>query len=459
MIPLRIDEVAALVDGRLVDVPDPAAVITGSVEFDSRSVKPGGLFVALPGERVDGHDFAAAAVQCGAVAVLCGRPVGVPAIVTADPLVALGRLARAVLDRLPELTVVGLTGSAGKTTTKDLTAALVRELGPTVAPPGSFNTEIGYPHTVLRAGPDTRYLVLEQGARGVGHIAALCEIAPPRIGAVLNVGSAHLGEFGSKEAIATAKGELVEALPADGVAILNADDPLVRAMRERTAARVVTFGQAEDADLRAMDIVLDDRARPTFTLVVGGQKLPVRLPSVGAHQVPASLAAIAIATELGLPPADAVAVLAGTGPASHWRMEVTERPDGVTIVNDAYNANPESMAAALRTLHTMSGRRRWAVLGAMGELGADSAQAHAEVGRLVAALGIDRLVAVGPAAAAVHAAAVAADWAGESVRVPDAAAAVDFVGPRLAAGDLVLVKASRVEELQRVAIALVGAGS
>jgi UDP-N-acetylmuramoyl-tripeptide--D-alanyl-D-alanine ligase len=460
MIPLRLDEVAALVDGRLVDVPDPAAVITGSVEFDSRAVKPGGLFVALPGERVDGHDFAVAAAQSGAVAVLAGRPVGVPAIVTADPLDALGRLARAVLDRLPDLTVVGLTGSAGKTTTKDLTAALVRQLGPTVAPPGSFNSEIGFPHTVLRADPDTRYLVLEQGARRVGHIAALSAIAPPRIGAVLNVGSAHVGEFGSKEAIAKAKGELVEALPADGVAILNADDPLVLAMRQRTNARVVTFGEAEDADVRATDIVLDDRARPAFTLVARGEKLPVQLPTVGAHQVPASLAAIAIAAELGLAPADAVAVLRETGPASHWRMEVSERPDGVTIVNDAYNANPESVAAALRTIHTMTARRRWAVLGAMAELGAESARAHAEVGRLVAGLGVDRLVAVGPDAAAVHDSAVATTgWNGQSVRVPDAAAAIDHVGPLLEPGDLVLVKASRVDELQRVAIALTEDGS
>jgi UDP-N-acetylmuramoyl-tripeptide--D-alanyl-D-alanine ligase len=460
MIPLRLDEVAALVDGRLVDVSDPAALISGTVEFDSRAVKPGDLFVALPGERVDGHDFAAVAVQSGAVAVLAGRPVGVPAIVTADPLDALGRLARAVLERLPQVTVVGLTGSVGKTTTKDLTAALVRQLGPTVAPPGSFNSEIGFPHTVLRADTDTRYLVLEQGARKVGHIAALSAIAPPRIGAVLNVGSAHVGEFGSTEAIARAKGELVEALPGDGVAVLNADDPLVSAMRERTNARVVTFGQGPGADVRATDIVLDDRARPTFTLVAHGEKIPVRLPTVGAHQVPASLAAIAIAAELGLAPADAVAVLQETGPASHWRMEVTERPDGVTIVNDAYNANPESVAAALHTVHTMSAKRRWAVLGTMAELGPEAPHAHAEVGRLVAELGIDRLVAVGPEAAPVHDAAVeTTSWDGESVRVPDAAAAIEFVGPRLEKGDVVLVKASRVEELQRVALALIEDGS
>ena len=457
MIPLRLDEVAAAVGGRLSDGADPATVVTGSVEFDSRKVGRGGLFVAFPGERVDGHDFAAAAIDRGAVAVLATRPVGVPAVLVADPQAALGALAATVVRRLPDLTVVGITGSVGKTTTKDLTAALLRHLGETVAPPESFNNEIGHPYTALKAGPQTRYLVLENSARGIGHIAELCRIAPPRIGAVLNVGSAHLGEFGSKEAIAKAKGELVEALPPDGVAVLNADDPLVIGMGPRTAARVVTTGRADGADFQAVDVRLDTAGHPSYTLLARGEKTPVTLATVGEHQVPASLAAIAIAAQAGLAPADAAAVLRRTGPASRWRMEVTERPDGVTIVNDAYNANPESMAAALRATAAISaGRRTWAILGAMAELGADAGAAHVEVGRLAASLDIDRLVVVGPAAAGVgEGAAAVQGWTGESVRVPDVATALDLVSGQLTTGDVVLVKASRAEALERVALGLI----
>ncbi len=453
---MRLDEVAAAVSGQLVDVPDPTATITGTVEFDSRQVTPGGLFVALPGERVDGHDFAPAALERGAVAVLAARPMGVPAIVVDDPQDALGALAATVVRRLPQLTIIGITGSVGKTTTKDLTAALLRRLGSTVAPPGSFNNEIGHPYTVLKSTVDTRFLVLENSARGIGHIAALCAIAPPRIGAVLNVGSAHLGEFGSREAIAQAKGELVEALPADGVAVLNADDPRVAAMRSRTRARIVTTGQDPAADYRAVEASLDAAGHPSYTLLARGEKVPVRLAGIGAHQVPGSLAAIAIAAEAGLDLTEAADVLRDTGPVSHWRMEVSERPDGVTIVNDAYNANPESMAAALRTVAAISaGRRSWAVLGAMGELGPDADTAHAEVGALTASLGIDRLVVVGPDARSLHEAAVAdANWRGESVRVPDVGAAIELLAPQLKPGDIVLVKASHAEALERVALAL-----
>ena len=198
-----------------------------------------------------------------------------PAVVVPDVPAALAALARAVLDRLPEITVVGMTGSSGKTSTKDLLAQLLAELGPTVAPPGSFNNELGHPYTVLRSTVDTRYLVLEKSARGIGHVAWLTRIARPRIGVVLNVGTAHLGEFGSRENIARAKGELVEALPADGVAVLNADDPLVLAMADRTAARVVTVGLAETADVRAVDVTLDERGTPSYELVTAAGSVPV----------------------------------------------------------------------------------------------------------------------------------------------------------------------------------------
>jgi len=455
LIPLTLGELAGLVGGTLSDVPEPGAMVTGPVEFDSRKVAPGGLFVALPGEHVDGHDYAAAAVAAGAAAVLAARPVWVPAVVVPDVLAALAELAHAVLDRLPGLVVVGVTGSSGKTSTKDLLAQLLSRLGPTVAPPGSFNNELGHPYTVLRATAGTRYLVLENSARGVGHIAQLCQIARPRIGVVLNVGSAHIGEFGSKDVVAKAKGELVEALPADGVAVLNADDPLVAAMADRTAARVLTFGTAPVADVRATGLGTDDRGRPHYTLHAAGAAADVRLGLYGEHHVSNSLAAAAVAAELGMPVAEIAAALSAARPVSRWRMEVTDRPDGVTVVNDAYNANPESMRAALAALVRMGGgRRTWAVLGQMAELGADAAAQHEALGRSVARFGVSRLVVVGREAEPVHAGAVL-DGA-DSVRVPDVAAAVALLRGALRPGDVVLVKASRAVGLERVALALAG---
>jgi UDP-N-acetylmuramoyl-tripeptide--D-alanyl-D-alanine ligase len=452
VIALRLGEIAALVGGTLADVPDPAATVTGTVEFDSRKVTEGGLFVALAGERVDGHDFAAAAMAAGAAAVLAARPVGVPAIVVTDVLAALAALAHEVLARLPDLTVIGVTGSSGKTSTKDLLAQLLTRLGPTVAPPGSFNNELGHPYTVLRATTRTRYLVLENSARGVGHIAALCAIAPPRIGVVLNVGSAHLGEFGSREAIARAKGELVEALPPEGLAVLNADQPLVAAMADRTKARVRTFGTGPDAGVRAVGVGADERGRPRFTLAADGGRAPVRLALFGEHHVYNALAAAAVALELGMPLADTAEALSQAGPVSRWRMEVTDRPDGVTVVNDAYNANPESVRAALRATSRIAGTRRtWAVLGQMAELGPDADAEHEAVGRLVGQLGMF-LVVVGPEAARIHAGAVLEG--ADSVQVPDAGAAVRLLRRELRPPDVVLVKASRAAALERVALEL-----
>ncbi|NBE83754.1 UDP-N-acetylmuramoyl-tripeptide--D-alanyl-D-alanine ligase [Micromonospora rubida] len=445
MIPLTLAEVAGAVDGRLL-AADPAARVTGPVEFDSRKVSAGTLFVAFPGEQVDGHDYAAAAVEAGAVAVLGTREVpGVPMVLVADALDAMGRLARAVVDRLPELTVIGLTGSSGKTTTKDLIAQLTVRLGPTVAPPGSFNNELGHPWTALRADPDTRFLVLEKGARGVGHVRYLCEVVPPRISVVLNVGVAHLGEFGSVENIALAKGELVEALPADGLAVLNADDPLVEAMAGRTRARVVRYGEAAHADVRAEDVTLDGRGRASYTLVTPEGSAPVRLGLTGRHQVSNSLAAAAVARELGMSLTELAAALGELGLVSTRRMDVFERPDGVTVIDDSYNANPASMAVALRALAGMrGGGRTLAVLGYMAELGPYERDGHLEVGRLTAGLGVDRLLVVGEPAAPIHEGATAVeDWGGESVLLTDQAAAVEVLRGELRPGDVVLVKGSR----------------
>jgi UDP-N-acetylmuramoyl-tripeptide--D-alanyl-D-alanine ligase len=459
MIPLTLAEVAAAVDGRCAGGADPAAAVAGAVVTDSRLCAPGDLFVAIVGENHDGHDHAATAVSAGAVCVLASRELDVPCVVAEDTVVALGRLARTVVDRLPALTVVGITGSSGKTSTKDLLAQVLPVLGSTVAPVGSFNNEIGLPTTALGTDWDTRFLVSEMGARGVRHIRYLCGITPPRIGVVLNVGSAHVGEFGGREAIALAKGELVESLPAaddGGVAVLNADDPLVSAMRSRTAARVVTFGESEDADVRGSDITLDAAARPSFTIHHRGESAPVALSLHGRHHVSNALAAAAVLLSCGADLATTARSLGEAGAVSRWRMEVTTRPDGVTVVNDAYNANPESVLAALEALSAMSaGRGSWAVLGEMRELG-DVAQAeHERVGRRAVELGIGHVVAVGPGAHGVAAGAGAVGGGTVVEVVPDVDATVSLLRERLAPGDVVLVKASRAAGLESVAAALV----
>lgn len=456
MIELSLPDIAAVTGGALAG-PVAGAAVTGPVVIDSRRVTRGALFAALPGERVDGHDYARAAVAAGAVAVLASRPVpGVPAVVVPDVTAALGALARAVLGRLPAATVTGITGSSGKTSTKDLTAQLAERLGPTVAPEGSFNNEIGLPLTVLRADASTRFLVLEMSARGIGHIAALCDIAPPRIGAVLNVGRAHAGEFGSLDAVAKAKGELPEALPADGVAVLNAGDPRVLAMAARTAARVVTFSAAPagQADIRAADIRLDELGRASFRLLMPDGSAPVTLRLHGAHHVPNALAAAAVAAELGMDtPAIAAALSAATA-RSKRRMELRERPDGVLVVNDAYNANPDSTRAAIEALGhlTSGGRRGFAVLGHMAELGEIAAESHREAGRLAARAGVAGVIAVGEEASPVlDGARAEPGWHGDAIAVPDPPAAIAALRGRLRPGDVVLVKASKAAGLWEVA--------
>jgi UDP-N-acetylmuramoyl-tripeptide--D-alanyl-D-alanine ligase len=459
MIPMTLAEIAEFVDGDLTGPAD--AVVTGKVTLDSRTVEAGDLFVAIAGERVDGHDFLGAAASAGAVAALSQRPDGaLPTVVVADPVVALGRLAAGVHGRLGLLTV-GITGSSGKTSTKDLLGQVLAAAGPTVSPPGSYNNDIGLPLTVLSADADTRFLVLEMGSRGPGHIARLCGIARPQVGVVLNVGSAHLGEFGSPEGIARAKGELVEALADDGTAVLNADDPRVLGMAPRTRARVLTTGTAPTADVRAVDVSLDEAARPRFTLVAAGEENPVSLQVVGAHQVANALSAAGAALAAGMPPGDVAAALSAAGARSRWRMEVVRRDDGVTVVNDAYNANPESMRAALAALAGLAGERRIAVLGAMAELGPGATAEHERLGRDAAAAGVDLIVAVGPDAVGIADGAAAAGRPGgeESVHVPDRAAARELLSEVLRPGDVVLVKASRSYGLELLAADLLTTGA
>jgi UDP-N-acetylmuramoyl-tripeptide--D-alanyl-D-alanine ligase len=462
MIPLSLAQIAGITGATLDRVPDPRALVRGPVVIDSREAAPGGLFAALPGERADGHDFAAAAVAAGAVAVLASRPAGVPALIVPDVQAALAPLARAVVDRLPGLTIAGITGSSGKTTTKDLLAQLAGRLGPTVAPAGSFNNELGHPLTVLRAGERTRYLVLELGARGRGQIARLCAIAPPRLGAVLNVGRAHVGGyFADVGEVAQAKGELVEALPADGFAVLNADDPAVAEMASRTAAQVITFGRAGHADVRAVGVTVDADGRSSFTLITPGGHAQVRLNLRGEHNVSNALAAAALAGALGMAPAALAEALGAAVARSRRRMEVTRRPDGVTVINDAYNANPDSVRAALNALTSMAGRGRTvAVLGHMAELGGNSTAWHEEVGAYAALTGVSALIVVGAATPMLAGAKSQPGWPGELLHVPDGPAAVAAVSDRVGPGDTVLVKASRSEGLWSVADALLaGAAS
>ncbi|WP_250030474.1 UDP-N-acetylmuramoyl-tripeptide--D-alanyl-D-alanine ligase [Paractinoplanes maris] len=444
MIRLTLGEIAEITGGRVVNA-EPELAVTGGVEYDSRRIGPGGLFVAFEGEKVDGHEYADRAAAAGAAAVLSTRDTGQPGVVVEEPLAALAALAQSVVARLDGLTVVGLTGSNGKTTTKDYIGQLLARLGPTVAPAGSLNNELGFPYTVLRSSEETRFLVLEMGARGIGHIRYLTGIARPSIGAVLNIGAAHLGEFGSVEGTAQAKGELVEALPGSGVAVLNADDPLVAAMASRTPATVLLTGESAAAGVRATGVSIDPAGRASYTLHFEGRSAPVRLAVAGRHQVANTLAAAGVALSAGMPFEDVAVALGELGIVSVRRMDVFTRPDGAVVIDDTYNANPSSMAAALRALSSMAGgRRTTAVLGYMAELGEHERSGHEEVGRLAAELGVDRLIVVSTEAAPIaDGARTVEGWKGRAEVVPDQASAVQILAGDLHGGDVVLVKGSR----------------
>jgi UDP-N-acetylmuramoyl-tripeptide--D-alanyl-D-alanine ligase len=455
MIPMTLREIAEVVGARLHDADDPEALVTAPAAVDSREVPRGGLFVATAGANVDGHDFAASAVAGGAAAVLASRPVGVPALVVDDVQHAIGLLAGHVLRRIGPA-VIGMTGSVGKTTTKDLLAQVLERHGPTVATAKSFNNELGLPLTVLRADAGTRYLVLEMGATRKGDLTYLTGIAPPRLGLVLNVGVAHVERMGGGIAdVAEAKGELVEALPPDGHALLNADDPHVLAMSARTKAHVLLYGRSPQARVRAENVRME-AARAAFELVTPSGRAPVRLSLIGAHQVSNALAAAAVATALGLDVSQIAAGLTEARRRSAGRLEIVERPDGVTVVDDSYNANPDSMRAGLRAARALAGARRTvAVLGGMGQQAGASRARHAEIGALVAELGFDLLIAVGPGGARVteevaraasgdvHAMAEAARAGGACVRTAaDPSAAAELARALLHPGDVVFVKAS-----------------
>jgi UDP-N-acetylmuramoyl-tripeptide--D-alanyl-D-alanine ligase len=457
MIPLTLEEIARAVDGTVHGTAGPGLTVTGPVVIDSREVTAGALFAAIAGARSDGHDFAPAAQVAGAVAVLGSRPVDGPCVVAGDVVTALTKLAGLVRDRLSPV-VIGLTGSVGKTTTKDLLAQILEGEAPTVATSRSFNNEIGLPLTVLRADRQTRYLVLEMGAAKPGDIAHLVRVGKPQIGMVLNVGPAHVLTMGGIDGVAKTKGEMVRDLPAaaqGGSALLNADDERVAAMARQTPAAVTFYGTGTDAAVRARDVTLDAAGRASFTLHTPGAQAPVRLRLPGEHQVANALAAACAASAVGVPAMRIAAALSSAVPRSPGRFEIRERPDGVIVIDDAYNANPASTQAAIRTLATMAaGRRTVAVLGEMMHQAEGVIHHHKAIGALAGALGIDALVAVGRGEGP-DAMAAAAREAGVSVyAVPDGDAAIDLLRETLRPADVVLVKASSMVGLSAVAAAL-----
>ncbi|MFJ5645856.1 UDP-N-acetylmuramoyl-tripeptide--D-alanyl-D-alanine ligase [Streptomyces sp. NPDC093223] len=449
---MTLTTMAAVTGGRLTDVPDPEVQVTQPAVFDSREARRGSLFLALQGQSADGHAYAKAAAAKGAVVALVTRPVGVPAIVVDDVLTAFARIGRFLLhDGLGHTTVVAITGSAGKTSTKDFIAQVLP--GTVVATPESFNNEIGLPLTITLADAATDHLVLEMGARHIGDIRDLTQIAPPDVSVVTNVGTAHIGEFGGRDNIAQAKGEIIEALQPGGLAVLNADDAYVREMRDRTQARVVTYGLSEQATIRAQDVTVDGNGHASYTLITPEGSAPVSLQFVGDVQVHNSLAAAAVGRNAGLDTAQIATRLSQALPRSRWRMETTTRPDGVTIVNDAYNANPDSMRHSLDALASMTGgrdQRSVAVLGRMNELGDQARDAHQSVGRYAAGLDLDQIILVGGDEAGWMQEGVTGGG-GKAVHLPDQDTALNLLRNTLRPGDVVLFKASRGVQLQQLA--------
>ena len=452
---LTLSQVAQVTDGTLIGKPNIR--ITG-ISTDSRTTKPGDLFCAIFGERTDGHDHIAQAKENGAVAYLVSREVTgdhvlVPNVAgELDPVIfALGKLATQVRNVMTNVEVIGVTGSSGKTSTKDMIGQVLSHAGATHAPIGSPNNELGLPLTILTAPPGTRYLVAEMGMRGLHHISLLCEIAHPTIGVVTNVGQAHIGEVGSIEGIAQAKSELVQSLSDAGVAILNADDARVLAMRSLTKATVFTYGFSELADIRAENVVLTSNGTYDFDLVYLGYRASANVPILGEHNVMNALAACAVGIAVGMEISQIVEALADLKQVSKWRMEVHNLPGDITIINDAYNANPESMTAALNTLKKIPNHEKtWAVVGMMHELGTLSAELHQAVVAHCAHLGISHLVAVG-ANGKIYGLPNTVDPTLKTVWLPDFQAATDYICNEANSGDIILFKASRSEHFEVLA--------
>ena len=446
MIKLSAREISLIVNGSLH--ADENIMVTQAAVFDSRQAKAGSLFLALIGENTDGHNFCSDAFSNGAVLALTTQVVAQPCVVVSDVMQAIADLAKFVRVQLADLTVIGITGSQGKTTTKDLLNYILSSAGETVAPKGSFNNELGVPLTILECNERTKYCIVEMGARHIGDIASLCEIAKPNIGAVLKVGNAHIGEFGSREAIAQAKSELVASLVSGGTAILGTYDHFTPAMKVADGVAVLTFGERSDCNVRAADVEIRE-GRPHFDLVTKSGRAAVGMRLVGLHQIPNALAAAAISSALGLSVDQIAGALSMAELASKWRMEIFEL-NGRLMINDSYNANPESMAAALRTLALFAQERggsSWAVLGKMHELGPSENTDHVAIGKLVSDLGIDQLLTVSMPA---YSRGVASD-SETKVHELDEKNSVVALLKEMQSGDVLLVKASRAEHFEEIA--------
>jgi len=450
MIKLTLLEIAEIVGGKVINA-DGGMTTTAYPVINSKQATSETFFVAFVGVNFDGHDFISSAISSGAQFALVSKDCTAPAIKVDDVAVALSKLASHVRNKLQNMKVIGITGSQGKTTTKDLLRHILSVSGETIAPAESFNNELGVPLLLLRCTETTKYCIVEMGARHIGDIAHLAEIAKPQIGVVLGVGKAHVGEFGSREAIAKTKSELISALSDGGIAILGTYDEFTPAMEVPTGVRKIFFGEKSKCEIRAADIEVRE-GRAHFDLVSPDGRAAVSLQLLGLHQIPNALAAAAVATSLDISIDTISAALSTAEISSKWRMEISEIAE-ITIINDSYNSNPESTSAALRTLALISqetGGVSWAFLGKMHELGESSDDEHAAIGRLVTEIGIDHLVAIGTKAYLRDISEI--DNGGESAvhyfeSKTEALSLVEHFAP----GDVLLIKASRAEEFDLLA--------
>ena len=463
MIPLTLEEISVAINAATLNL-DSNLKVTGKVVIDSRKVSQGDLFVAINGEKVDGHDFCHEAIKKGAIAVISSKElVGVPTLLVKEgnaasknvdqpTVIALGKLASYLLMKLPNIFKIAVTGSSGKTTTKDLLFDLGNLIGPTVAPVGSYNNEIGMPQTILECDEKTKVLILEMGAREVGNIKKLCQIAKPDTSILLNIGSAHIEIFGSRELILKTKSEIIECLNAEDVAVLNHEDETFS--KQKTKAKVVSFGLS-GADVSAKNVVLNDKAQASYELEFEGKVSQVNLKLVGAHQVSNSLAAAAVFLKKGLDIDLVAKTLSNSVAKSKWRMQVEVNSKNVTVINDSYNANPESMKAAIRTLKQAGAdKKTFIIVGEMLELGSDSKQMHEEVADLIQKLDVKKTLVVGNGAKIVSDYLSNNAYKGRLEFCMDIDSAISKTKEMVEINDVVLVKASRAIGLERVANAL-----